>query len=96
MRLGIGEVSALIDTGAQFSCIRVDVAERAMGMGEPCSFKACWVVCSLADGRRCTVTKAVKCGNPCENLVIFLGPRVQSIERGTLPGDSSVRFFETY
>jgi hypothetical protein len=60
VQLKVGKVLALIDTGAQFSCIRVDVAEFAYLMGEPCHFKSCSVVCSLANGQRCEVTDAVK------------------------------------
>ena len=47
----IGKVPDLVDTGAQFSCIRDDLAEFANSLGEPCRFEFCSVICSLADGR---------------------------------------------
>ena len=56
----IGKVPAHVDIGAQFSCIRADIAEIAYSMGEPCRFESCSVICSLADGRECRVTDAVK------------------------------------
>ena len=55
----MGKVPALVDTGAQFSCVRADVAESLYLNGEPCAFTACSVNCLLADGRRCDVTDAV-------------------------------------
>jgi len=60
LRLKVGTVHALIDTGAQFSCFRVDVTVFVHLMGEPCHFKSCSMVCSLANGQRCDVTDAVK------------------------------------
>ena len=59
LELKVGKVPALIDTGAQFSCVRADVAEFLFHMDEPCSFTQCAVVCALADGQRCHVTDAV-------------------------------------
>ena len=59
LELKVGKVPALIDTGAQFSCVRADVAEFLYHMDEPCSFTQCAVVCALADGQRCHVTDAV-------------------------------------
>ena len=56
----VGRIPALVDTGAQFSCVRADVAEFLYLMNEPCSFTACSVTCALADGQRCHVTNAVK------------------------------------
>ena len=60
LHLQIGKVPALVDTGAQFSCIRVDLAEFIRSMGKPCRFESCSLTCSLADGRECRVTEAVK------------------------------------
>jgi hypothetical protein len=54
-----GKVPALVDTGAQFSCIRGDVAEFLHLMGEPTKFMQCSVSCVLADGQRCQVTNAM-------------------------------------
>jgi hypothetical protein len=59
LELRVGKVPALVDTGAQFSCVRSDVAEYLYLRGEPCTFTLCRVTCSLADGRRCEVTDAV-------------------------------------
>jgi len=60
LELKTGKVPALIDTAAQFSCIRSDVAEFIYLREEPCSFSSCSVSCLLADGQRCEVTNAVK------------------------------------
>jgi hypothetical protein len=60
LELKVGKVPALIDTGAQFSCIRSDVAEFVNVREEPCVFTSCSVTCLLADGQRCEVTEAVK------------------------------------
>jgi len=60
LRLKVGTLPALIDTGTQFSCFRIDVAEFVHLMGQPCHFKSCSMVCSLANGQRCDVTDAVK------------------------------------
>jgi hypothetical protein len=58
--LKIGVVPALVDTGAQFSCVRSDVAEFLYLMDEPCVFLSCSVVWVLADGQRCQVNNAVR------------------------------------
>jgi hypothetical protein len=50
---------ALVDTGAQFSCIRADIAEFLYLMGEPSNFTACSVSWVLADGQRRQVTNAM-------------------------------------
>jgi hypothetical protein len=55
-----GKVPTLIDTGAQFSCIRSDVAKFLQQRGEPCRFVSCSVACLLANGQRCELTEAVK------------------------------------
>jgi hypothetical protein len=60
LQLKVGMVPAFVDTGAQFSCVRADVAEFLYLTGEPCDFSSCSVVCVLADGKRCEVTNAVK------------------------------------
>ena len=60
LELKVGKVPALINTGAQFSCIRSDVAEFLNLRGEPCVFTSCSVTCLLADGQRCEVTGSVK------------------------------------
>jgi hypothetical protein len=55
-----GKVPALVDTGAQFSCVRADVAEFLYLTGEPCVFSLSSVCCVLADGSRSEVTNAVR------------------------------------
>jgi len=60
LELKVGKVPALIDTGAQFSCIRSDVAEFLNLWEEPCVVTPCSVTCLLADGQCCEVTEAVK------------------------------------
>jgi hypothetical protein len=68
LELRVGRVPALIDTGAQFSCVRSDVAEYFYLTCEPCTFTRCPVTFSLADGRRCEVTDPV---NLNVNLLSF-------------------------
>jgi len=60
LELKVGKVTALIDTGAQFSCIRSDVAEFLKLREEPFVVTSCCVTCLLADGQRCEVTEAAK------------------------------------
>jgi hypothetical protein len=55
-----GKVPALVDTGAQFSCVRADVAEFLYLTGEACEFSLCSVCCVLTDGSRSEVTNAVR------------------------------------
>ena len=51
---------AIVDTGAQFSCIRSDVIEYLRASGVPCSFLPCRVGCVLADGTGSQISNAVK------------------------------------
>ena len=60
LELQVGQVPALVDTGAQFSCVRSDVAEYLYLKGEPCSLAFCSLSCLLADGSKCEVKNAVK------------------------------------
>jgi hypothetical protein len=41
LKLKLGEVPAMIDTAAQFSCVRFDVAEFLYLLGEMCVFSPC-------------------------------------------------------
>jgi hypothetical protein len=59
LELKTGKVPVLVDTGAQFSCVRADVAEFLYLVGEPSTFAACSVSCVLDDGQRCQVTNAM-------------------------------------
>jgi hypothetical protein len=60
LNLKMGQVPALVDTGAQFSCIRWDVIEYLYLKGEHCVFLPCSVTCLLAEGRKGQVSNAVK------------------------------------
>ena len=53
-------IPAIVDTGAQFSCIRTDVIEYLVLTGEPHSLRPCQVNCVLADGTTACVSNAVK------------------------------------
>ena len=53
-------IPAIVDTGAQFSCIRSDVVEYLHLTGEPCSFLTCHLSCLLADGTKGQVSNAVR------------------------------------
>lgn len=59
LELRVGKVPALLDTSAQFSCIRANVTEFLYLMGEPSTFAACSARCALADGQRCQVSNAI-------------------------------------
>ena len=59
LSLRTGKVPALIDTGAQFSCLRSDVVEYLYMRGERCTFSPCVFPCLLADGTT-TQVDAVK------------------------------------
>jgi hypothetical protein len=51
---------ALVDTGAQFTCLRSDVVEYLYMRGERCTFSHCVFPCLLADGTKTQVNDAVK------------------------------------
>jgi len=79
VNLRVGEVPALIDTGAQFSCIRAEVLEFLFSRGEPCKFRRCSVSCTLADRTRCEVREAI-------NLRVKLSGFAWDLEFKVLPG----------
>jgi hypothetical protein len=56
----VGKISTLVDTVAQFSCIREDVVEHFRRKGYPHKVSSCRMMCIMADGNRSTVTEAVK------------------------------------
>jgi hypothetical protein len=60
LSLKSGSIPALVDTGAQFSCVCSDIAEYLYLMGEPCVFGWCSVGCVLADGTCCDLTNSVR------------------------------------
>jgi len=86
----IGKVPDLVDTGAQFSCIRDDLAEFANSMGEPCRFESCSVICSLAHGRGCRVTDAVKLH---VKLLSFSWDHEFRVLKGVLSRNFGIGFF---
>ena len=53
-------IPALIDTGAQFSCVRADTVKRLREKGEICNILPCSVKCLLADGRTGIISQAAK------------------------------------
>ena len=55
-----GKIPALLDTGAQSSCIRSDIAEFLRLAGEKRVFKPCSINYVLANGTQCKVEKIVK------------------------------------
>jgi len=52
LKFKLGKVPALIDTGAQFSCIRADVIEYIFLRGEHCVLSTCALTCLLAEGSK--------------------------------------------
>ena len=58
--LKAGKIPALIDTGAQFSCLRVDVLEWLRQKGQIGDRVPCSLTCVLADGKSIQVKDAVK------------------------------------
>jgi len=56
----VGRVPALIDTGAQFSCVRSDVVDYLSLRSEDCACLLCSVTCLLADGSKDQVKGAVR------------------------------------
>ena len=61
VELGVnaGFLPALIDTGAQFSCIRGDVVSKLRGKGKSCRLIPCDVMCLMADGQTSHIDRAV-------------------------------------
>jgi len=60
LNLKTGKVPALVDTDAQFSCLRSDVVEYLNKRGEMCTFSPCIFSCLLTDGTKTQVNDAVK------------------------------------
>jgi len=54
------KIPAIVDIGAQFSCVRSDVIEYLYLTGQPCSFLPCHVSCIPADGTLGQISNAVK------------------------------------
>jgi hypothetical protein len=53
----VGRIPTLVDTGAQFSCIREDVVEHFRRKGYPDKVVSCRMTCVMADGKRNTVRR---------------------------------------
>ena len=60
LELKTGKVPALLDTGAQFSCIRSDVLRYLHQRGEDSTLLPCSLTCLLADGKKVQVENAVR------------------------------------
>jgi len=60
LELKAGRVPALVNTGAQFSCLRSDVVDYLSQNGEVCTCLPCSVTFVLADGRKAQVKGAVR------------------------------------
>ena len=60
LNLKIGKIPALVDTGAQFSCVRSDVIDYVYRRGERCTFFPCTLSCLLADSSKAQVSDAVR------------------------------------
>jgi len=60
LNLKIGKIPALVDTGAQFSCVRSDVIDYLYHRGERCTFFPCTLSCLLADGSKAQGIDAVR------------------------------------
>ena len=60
LNLKIRKIPALVDTGAQFSCVRSEVIDYLYHRGERCTFAPCTMSCFLADGSKAQVSDAVR------------------------------------
>ena len=60
LSLRTGKFPALVDTGAQFSCLRSDVVEYLYTRGERSTVSPCVFSCLLAEGNKTQVNDAVK------------------------------------
>jgi hypothetical protein len=56
----VGEVPSLVDTGAQFSCIRRDVMQTLSELGVKTKKSSCRLMCHLANGLRCVIRETVQ------------------------------------
>jgi hypothetical protein len=54
----VGTVQAMVDTGAQFSCIRRDVLKQLICKGLKVRTERCRLSCHVADGSRCEIKEA--------------------------------------
>jgi len=55
LNFNLGKVLSLVDTGAQFSCIRRDVMQTLADLGVKVKKASCQLSCHLANGLRCEV-----------------------------------------
>lgn len=60
LELKTGKVPALVDNGAQLSCIRSDIAEFLYLREKTCAFSSCSLSYLLVDRQQCEVTDAGK------------------------------------
>jgi hypothetical protein len=54
----VGSVLSLVDTGAQFSCIRRDVLKELVDKGLKVKTNRCQLSCHVVDGSKCEITEA--------------------------------------
>jgi hypothetical protein len=54
----VGSVLSLVDTGAQFSCIRRDVLKELIDKGLKVRTNTCQLSCHVVDGSKCEITEA--------------------------------------
>jgi hypothetical protein len=60
LNVKVGEVPSLVDTGAQFSCIRRDVMRTLSELGVKAEMGSCRLSCHLANGLRCEIKETVQ------------------------------------
>ena len=59
LEVAAGRIPVLVDTGAQFFCLRTDVVKYLHMRGQPSNFSECTLPCMLADGSRTKISDSV-------------------------------------
>jgi len=59
LEVAVGRIPVLVDTGAQFSCLRTDVVEYLHMRGQASKFSECTLLCMLAVGTRTKISDSV-------------------------------------
>jgi hypothetical protein len=68
VKFAVGNVKALVDTGAQFTCIRRDVLTDLSNKGLKVKSEQCGILCHGVDGSACRITETaiIRCSvGPC-------------------------------
>ena len=68
LEMKAGKVAALLETGAQFSCIRSEVLRYLNQRGEDFTLLPCSLTCLLADGKKLQVEMRLDCAFVFWNL----------------------------